>query len=239
MLTLVVSGRGRYRNSTMDVEVTEGMVGLVYPGDDAGVLMAVPEDPYDHFYSRFEGDEAIRTARRITAEHDGAPFFYCPNWREFVEPFEKLCGLSRTIRSSPPERTLPVDAQVAFLLSVIDGGIVSARARITGSSLRAYMRDHIAERADLERMAVHFGVSKAHLCRAARSSLGDTVVRTWTAMKMEWATLFLGDSTLSVSDAARRAGYEDAFYFSRVFKTQFGVSPAAWRRARSDEKIDM
>lgn len=39
--------------------------------------------------------------------------------------------------------------------------------------------------------------------------------------------LIMEDST--VSEVARRVGYEDSFYFSRVFKKQYGLAPSEYR----------
>jgi AraC-like DNA-binding protein len=233
MLTLVLAGTGWYRTGPGTAAVVEGTLGLVFPGREVGVLMADPADPYDHYYCRFAGSEAMAAARRIAARGGAEPFFPCPEWRQYVDPFERLLSLHADIRGSPPEQVLPIDAALAFLLALIEQGPgIPTHPRLTAESLRTYMRDHLAQPAALDGMAAHFEVSKAHLCRRARALLGHTIVEAWTRMKMEWAAFLLGDEAATVTEVAARAGYDDPFYFSRVFKAHFGASPAAWRRRR-------
>jgi AraC-like DNA-binding protein len=55
-------------------------------------------------------------------------------------------------------------------------------------------------------------------------------------MKMDWACILLAESHLNISEVARRVGYEDAFYFSKVFKTHLGLSPRAWKNQRIGQK---
>ena len=70
----------------------------------------------------------------------------------------------------------------------------------------------------------------------AKRELGTTLGRYFETMKIEWAQVLLRESSLQVEEVARRVGYEDAFYFSRVFRKGTGRSPRAWRaRQKNDE----
>jgi AraC-like DNA-binding protein len=42
-----------------------------------------------------------------------------------------------------------------------------------------------------------------------------------------WAHRLLTDEGLSVKETAARVGFDDAFYFSRVFKKVMGIPPSA------------
>ena len=50
-----------------------------------------------------------------------------------------------------------------------------------------------------------------------------------TKQRMKLAQRLLGDLTLSVSEIAAMAGFNDANYFSRRFKKVTGVTPSEWR----------
>lgn len=46
---------------------------------------------------------------------------------------------------------------------------------------------------------------------------------------MERACYLLDISNLSISEVAESLGYEDAFYFSRIFRRLIGISPTQYR----------
>jgi len=233
MITLVIAGRGWYRGGGEARPLAAGDVVLVTPDREAGIIMADPADPYDHFYCRFAGSEALRTAGRIVTERaDGEAVFAWDAWRDGAA----LMGRMRVEAAwdpAPADRITPTDAMLAELLAMLDYRPPAAGRALTGEVLRQYMIDHIAEPNDLSAAAGHFGVSRSHLCREARRLLGTTLVGAWQAMRLEWARILLGEASLSVGEVARRVGYADAFYFSRVFREQCGLSPRQWRKTRA------
>lgn len=229
MLTLTVGGRGTYRTGEGTVLVETGMVGIVLPSDDVGLLMADSREPYDNFYCRFSGGEAVRTAKRIVKENGGDPFFFWPGWQECAEAFRQLVAFRSGGVWADPERMRPVEAMLAYVLSLLDGQAVSPEDGVTVDRLHRYMGDHIAAPASLDDMAAYFGVSKPHLCRVARKLMGRTLVKAWQEMKIDWARVLLRDSTLSVAEVGYRVGFNDPFYFSKVFKKHTGQSPSVYR----------
>ncbi len=48
-------------------------------------------------------------------------------------------------------------------------------------------------------------------------------------MKIEYACQLLDSSELSVKAIADAVGYDDALYFSRLFRQTMGLSPRAYR----------
>lgn len=233
MLTLVLGGRGTYSRAGLTQLVEAGMVGLVLPGPDVGLLMADAQDPYDHFYCRFAGHYAAQAAQRIRDRYSpDRPFFAWDDWQQGAEILHRMNALGLDGRpASDPERMTPVEAMLAHLLALLDCPVPPAgRARLTRRVLETYFTDHLAEPISLQAVADHLGLSRSHLCRLAHHLLGDTLQRTWQRLKMDWAQVLLREPSLSVADVARRVGYADAFYFSKVFRDHTGLSPRAWRR---------
>jgi len=74
------------------------------------------------------------------------------------------------------------------------------------------------------------GLSKYHLIRRFKHSLG---VPPWTyilQLKMDEAKRLLVHTSLSIAQVAQHVGFPDANYFSRSFRKHTGVSPSAYRR---------
>lgn len=233
MLTLVVDGSGWYRDSLGGIPVKAGMLGLVLPCKDTGILMSDPDDPYEHFYCRFAGHEGMKTASRIKGRMGGTAFVHFESWHLLAEAFRQLLSASTCSgeRDGSVEKMSPADALLAYLLALIDNPPERRDGRLSRDKLDKYMTERISNPVDLNEMAAAFGVTKEHLCRSAKKLLAVTLHRHWLVMKMEWARKLLQQESISVAEAGRRVGYRDPFYFSKAFKSFHGVSPLDWRRA--------
>ena len=49
-------------------------------------------------------------------------------------------------------------------------------------------------------------------------------------IKIHKAESLLGQEGIPVKEAAFRMGFEDQYYFSRLFKNKTGVSPSDWKK---------
>ena len=239
MLMLFTSGKGRYHSETKVYDIQEGMLGLVLPKDEPGVLISDPDEPYTHIYCRFSGTEAIMAAKRIIKTNDYSAFTPCPIWRELHQTLQVMLTYHEfekdyTLNANEPIR--PEEGLLAHLLALLEyRNRSSKQRRVTGETLRRYILEHIAEPIDLELAAKRLGLSKPYLCRLARKELGDTLQRSMESAKIEWANTLLSNSDLShlsIQEIAQHVGYVDALYFSKVFKRHHGVSPKAWRTAQ-------
>jgi AraC-type DNA-binding domain-containing proteins len=231
MLTLFVDGSGSYRCGKTIVIVSRGMLGLVLPGKDTGILMSNPDDPYEHFYCRFAGAEALKSATRIQTLMGGASFIRYPAWHIAAEAFRQLVSAPSHTGSSvsPEEKMSPADGMLAYLLAIIENSYGKKEGRIGAEKLEKYMMERISKPANLDEMAAAFGISKEHLCRCAKKLTGETVHGRWLSIKMDWARKLLQEESISVAEAGRRVGYKNPFYFSKAFKAFHGASPSEWR----------
>lgn len=73
------------------------------------------------------------------------------------------------------------------------------------------------------------GMSDSGFYHAFRRSVGVSPLDYRTAMRMSAAKSALRNSNLTVAEIAAEVGFEDAYYFSRIFKKNVGVSPRAYR----------
>lgn len=83
----------------------------------------------------------------------------------------------------------------------------------------------------LDELAARAGYSAQHLNRLFRREVGMTPLQYLTRLRMDHAAAMLVDGRLTVRAVGERVGYDDPYYFSRVFKQHFGRSPAQYREA--------
>jgi AraC-like DNA-binding protein len=229
MLTVVIGGRGRVVTEGYEQGVESGMVGLV-PGDGTGVLMSDPRDPYIHYYSRFSGDYARSLVRRVRS-HRSRPFFSFPNVLELASRLHRHVGISR---DQLPGRCGTEGLDVLAVLEEIDAGTDASLDPSTSLPLdrriRNYLFEHVAEPTVLDTIAADLGVSRATLSRMARSATGASVQQLHEQIKIDWAATLLRSTSGCVGEIARRVGYHDQFYFSRVFRKHTGRPPREYAR---------
>lgn len=84
----------------------------------------------------------------------------------------------------------------------------------------------------VEELARRAHVSAPHLYRLTRQYTGLAPMGKVTQLRMQHAAQLLAGSDYTLEEIATRIGYESPFSFSRIFKKQRGVSPAAYRQSR-------
>jgi AraC-like DNA-binding protein len=121
-----------------------------------------------------------------------------------------------------------VRAQVMDLFALyLDLPMASAEAMAHRSLVKFYdlLRDKACDPISIEQMAKQVGMSADHLRELFLERFGTQPVKYRTGLRLAKAWELLSSTSLSVQEVAKRIGYPDALYFSRVFKNQYGMSP--------------
>ena len=72
-------------------------------------------------------------------------------------------------------------------------------------------------------------MSRGHFCRVFTECTGLSPMDYILSCRMRLAEDLLVNSSSSITEIARRAGYQDLFFFSRHFKQHHGVTPSRFR----------
>lgn len=76
------------------------------------------------------------------------------------------------------------------------------------------------------------GYNIDYIRRCFKDDLDENPHAYLTRLRMEQAqNLLVQENFVSVEDVSARCGYSDSYYFSRLFKEHFGVSPLKFRKA--------
>lgn len=92
-----------------------------------------------------------------------------------------------------------------------------------------WIDDHIAESATLDSLAAHAHCSSSHLRAIFKQQVGSGVLRYQQDRRMQHALELLNQPHLSLAEVARRCGYSDVEYFSRLFRRYHHISPGRMR----------
>lgn len=86
----------------------------------------------------------------------------------------------------------------------------------------------------LEELADKAGFTEQHLNRVFRRALGMTPLQYLFRMRMEHAAGLLRDDRQTIRAIAAAVGFDDPYYFSRMFRQHFKQSPAQFRSAQRE-----
>lgn len=109
------------------------------------------------------------------------------------------------------------------------------KASFNLEGLHAFMQQHIRDHLSLQELADFAGLSPHHFARRYKQLTGESPIQHFLQLKMQHACFLLEVSDDSVQSVAQELGYEDAYYFSRIFKRIVGKAPHHYRAARPRE----
>jgi AraC-like DNA-binding protein len=95
---------------------------------------------------------------------------------------------------------------------------------------RAFIDEHCAEEIDMEDLAQVACVTSSYLSRLFRKHLGTTPMRYRNVARIEKAKHLLLIQSASVEEIADLLGFEDAKYFSQLFKSITHLTPSQFRK---------
>ena len=94
-----------------------------------------------------------------------------------------------------------------------------------------YLSENYGESITIAALAAHAGMSHVGFTNRFIQHTGIPPVEYLTRVRMRSAAELLTSTDLPISEISRRCGYENPFYFSRVFRERMGMPPSEYRRA--------
>lgn len=111
---------------------------------------------------------------------------------------------------------------------------LKARDTILIDNITRLIEEHVSDSSlSVPALCEMLAMSQSTLTRQVKMLAGTTVQEYIQKVRMEKAAEMLKDVEASVGEVALACGYDDASYFSRVFKQSFHVSPSQYRREQA------
>ena len=89
----------------------------------------------------------------------------------------------------------------------------------------------------LAEVAMHFQVSPSYASRLFKQEVGQTMIAYINEVKMKEALVLLHESNLSIKEIAKRVGFEDPYYFDRVFRRYHQMTPRDYRKKLKERSV--
>jgi AraC-like DNA-binding protein len=219
--TCVASGEGWLLHKEGRTRLRPDAVLLVPPGCGHGEHSDVPMDT---IWVRVEG-QRMRSVKltRVTAVQSAA----------LRIAFEELWLLTEHGGNRPIGAEL--DGRLAVIVSrffrLVEGHEEQAHGDLAERAV-VHMTEHMAESIKVSDMAERFNCSEGYLHRAFKRHTGLTPIAYLTQARCRQAADLLNHTDWSIAAVADAVGFNDAFYFSRVFRGHYGTSPRQYRKVR-------
>ncbi|MEI7420905.1 MAG: AraC family transcriptional regulator [Prolixibacteraceae bacterium] len=95
-----------------------------------------------------------------------------------------------------------------------------------------FMLENLDKKLRLNEIAEAAELSISHYSKLFQTRTGHSPIDYFTQLKVQRACRLLDNSGWMIADVARESGFDDQFYFSRVFRKVMGLSPAEYRKRK-------
>lgn len=107
-----------------------------------------------------------------------------------------------------------------------------SKADITVKKIIEYLENYIIkfqkEKINVQDIANELNMNYCYLCNVFKQKTGMGILNYVNKLKIHQATKLLIETNLNISQIADKLGYQNVYYFSRVFKKFMGVSPSEY-----------
>jgi AraC-like DNA-binding protein len=93
-----------------------------------------------------------------------------------------------------------------------------------------FMRENIHKRLTLKDIADYTGISVSHFSVLFQKKTGYSALNYFSQLKIQQACQYLDFSDMKINQISMLTGFEDPFYFSRIFTKTMGLSPTEYRK---------
>jgi AraC family transcriptional regulator of arabinose operon len=225
ILIYTVKGRGMASMEGAKVEAGPGDLFLI-PAGVEHMYRADPENPWIIHWVHYRGQGAQSAQQKLglsstdPATHIGIDTI-------LIELFGELFSCLNTVRSAgqlyyPAQILHHIIGRVVYLRQ---SPAVAPDARSRVERVVEYIHRHINESYSVGTLAKRAGLSESYFAHLFQEVTGSPVIKYITAAKMQTAAVLLRETRLNVSETAAAVGYSDPFYFSRLYRQTFAVSP--------------
>ncbi|WP_455210118.1 AraC family transcriptional regulator [Kaarinaea lacus] len=101
----------------------------------------------------------------------------------------------------------------------------------------AHIHDHLDDDLDLNQLAEVACLSPYHWHRIYYAIQGETIVATVKRLRLHRAAGYLAHTSMPIDKVAKKSGYKNLQSFTRIFKSEYGMPPAQYRKAGSHTRF--
>jgi AraC family transcriptional regulator, arabinose operon regulatory protein len=206
---------------------------LLIPAGVPHCYGAADENPWSIYWIHFTGRAAADYCRLLGVSAE-APLFHLPSTDEILSGFEATYELMNGMHSDG--QLVAASGALSRFLSMANlrRHSINARSHSAEKNLQKteqFMRENVVGRYSLRDFARIAHMSSHHYCALFKTRYGFSPIDYFNRLKIRAARQWLADPGVQVRQVARRLGFDDQYYFSRLFRKIVGIAPNEYRKA--------
>lgn len=231
VLIVCLGGKGYCSLSGKKHELQVGNA-IVLPPQKAHRYWADEVDPWKIFWVHFRGARAADYVERLGAT-TGRPLFWLHDLARIVDAFEEC--YSHALGGNTDADLFALGTSLGRLLGLCRLAQRSTdlrKRRTEDRVLRTvrHMMENIQAPLTLTQLAAVAHWTPTHYSLMFKRQLNLSPIEYFLRLKIQKACELLRVSDAKVAAIALQLGYEDPFYFSRLFRKRVGTTPRSYRQ---------
>lgn len=233
LILFTLAGLGRYQQGERVVFCQAGDITLLPPGRAHHYETASRDKPWRFIWAHFIPRPTWIPWLELPGLSDGLGFY---SVRQAEARGRIEAALGRMVVEGQRKDNFQEDlAQNALeeALLLVRREIASLKLTYSDERVDAvqkYLEQHYNQPLSLPDLAKMVWLSPWHLSHLFKEKTGQTVSECLVQLRMRQAARLLSFTSRTVEEIARDVGFESPFYFSRLFKRYYGISPLPYRK---------
>ena len=232
ILLYCVQGGGWYQLNHAEKYPVRANQWIILPAHVPHKYAADDDAPWTIYWLHFTGTQAAALYAYLLETTITGPVNILPTDERF-RLFEDLFSL--LTRSATQAGVVQASARLAhFLLALLPSANQPAlppAAAIGVAQSIQFMREHLVSSFTVAELAAQAGMSASYYSAQFRAQVGRPPIVFFNFLKVQEACQQLTYSKLRIKEIANQLGFDDVYYFSRVFTKLMGLSPRQFRQA--------
>ncbi|WP_052343603.1 helix-turn-helix domain-containing protein [Bacillus massiliigorillae] len=224
---LIIPLRGTARFSLNGVPYHIDVNTIVHAGEGMDIKIKTYEEDWTYVVVHYQVIQAKDELKSFVNQHFSIEI---DNMHEVQEILNQLLT-----KNMNPDYFSQFELKVIFmnLLQSILNGARNSQYNLTlqqVTQILDYFHTHYEEEIVISEVADMFDIDRRRIAYLFEKITGLTPIRYLTRYRISKAKELLTASELSIAEISEAIGYQDSFYFSRVFKDLTQMSPSQFRK---------
>ncbi|OGV54263.1 MAG: hypothetical protein A2X45_07775 [Lentisphaerae bacterium GWF2_50_93] len=192
---------------------------------------SAPAKSWHHHWVTFRGPRGKLIMEQGFMKLSPKGFVYAPRPNIYEDTFNRLLELlQRHDKKNHPDMVLLLEQLLSLLITnKLEGMMDSLHGNSIDKQASRIRAMPFAEY-DFDKIARNMGLSYSHFRRLFRMRMQVAPHDFVLGCRMQSAAKSLGDPSKQIKDVAIESGFSDPAQFSKLFRSQIGLSPANYRK---------
>jgi AraC family transcriptional regulator of arabinose operon len=228
ILLYCLDGEGWIKINGKTIPLTPN-TGFIIPENTGHKYGSSLKDAWSIYWVHFEGDYAATFYKRFSTSNDASIKI------AFDESRITLLNEIITLLESDftnEKVELTHFKLIAFLSSLCYSNTLNSNVDDIISHSIVFMKAHLNEILTIELLANQACYSISRYSELFKKKTGYSPIQFFIRLKILKSCEYLYFTNLNIKEICKEVGFDDPYYFSRMFKKQIGVSPSEYRKKK-------